>query len=216
MKAKLFLMLALSAASVSATAQAAKFSRSTGHRSAPSLQVWGFALGQPPTLIPCPTTRDGLFDSRSWSPTLDSTCMESPTHADTSADGRAKTLPVHFSRAEEPALAAGVHARSFALMILDGTVQGVVVRTSGLDSQKAVYAMLRKKYGTPTSVAKARGQNGRTEKAAEGISASWTMADLRVDFEGIGTTTDEGTIFITTASAFEQAMKSPSAPSMPE
>jgi len=214
MKARLILMLALTAAGISAAAQASHRARSP--TSAPSLQIFGFALEQPPTLITCPTTRDGLFDSRSWSPTLDSTCMESPTRADTSADGRAKTLPVHFSRAEEPALAAGVHARSFALMILDGTVQGVVVRTSGLDSQKAVYAMLRKKYGTPTSVAKARGQNGRTGKAAEGISASWTMADLRVDFEGIGTTADEGTIFITTASAFEHAMKSPSAPSMPE
>ena len=216
MKAMLFLMLALSAAGISVTAQAAKFTRSTGHRSAPSLQLWGFMLGQPPTLITCPTTRDGLFNSRSWSPTLDSTCMESPTHTDTSADGRAKTLPVHFSRAEEPALAPSIHPRSFALLILDGTVQGVLVRTSGLDSQKAVYAMLRKKYGVPTSVARAHGQNGTAGKAAEGISASWTIADPRVNFEGIGTTTGEGTLFIAMASAFEHAMKSSSAPPMPE
>ena len=202
MKAKLFLMLALSAASVSATAQTAKFTRSTGHRSAPSLQAWGFALGQPPTLIPCPTTRDGLFDSRSWTPTLDSTCMESPTHADTSADGRAKTLPVHFSRAEEPALAPSVHPRSFALLILDGTVQGVLVSTSGLDSQKAIYAMLKKKYGIPTSIAKTHGQTG-AGKSTEGIRANWVFADVRVSFEGIEATADEGKLSITTIGAVD-------------
>jgi len=211
MKAKLFLMLALSAAGVSATAQAAKFTRSSGQRSAPSPQILGFTLGQPPTLITCPTTRDGLFDTRSWSPTLDSTCMEAPTQADTSADGRAKTLPVHFSRSEEPALAAGMHARGFALLILDGTVQGVFVRTSGLESQKAVYTMLRKKYGVPTSVAKSHEQNS-TSKEAEGISASWIFENLRVSFEGVGAATDEGTLSITTASAIEHVMKSPSTP----
>jgi hypothetical protein len=210
MKAKLFLMLALGAAGVSANVQAARFTRSTGQRSTPDLQFLGFTLGQPPTLIVCPTTRDGLFDARSWSPTLDSTCMESPTQADTSADGRAKTLPVHFSRSEEPALAAGVHALGFALVILDGTVQGVLVRTSGLDSQKAVYAMLRKKYGVPTSLTKAHGQNS-TGKAAESIGASWIFADLRVSFEGIGTRTDEGALSVETASAFERAMTSPPA-----
>ena len=202
MKAKLFLMLALSAAGVSATAQAAKFTRSSGQRSAPSPQILGFTLGQPPTLITCPTTRDGFFDSRAWSPTLDSTCMESPTRADTSADGRAKTLPVHFSRSEEPALAAGMHARGFALLILDGTVQGVLVSTSGLDSQKAIYAMLKKKYGIPTSIAKSHGQTG-AGKPTEGISASWVFADVRVSFEGIEATADEGKLSITTLGAVD-------------
>ena len=204
MKASLFLLLVLTGAGVSATAQATKVVRSAGQRSAPSLQVLGFALGQPPTLIPCPTTRDGLFDSRSWSPTLDSTCMESPTHADASADGRAKTLPVHFSRAEEPMLAPGIHARGFALLILDGTVQGVVIRTGGMDGQKAIFAMLRKKYGVPTSVAKAQGHNS-AEKSAEGISASWVFTDLRVSFEGIDATTGEGTLSVTTPGAYDYA-----------
>lgn len=193
-------MLALSAAGISAAAQASH--RATSPTSAPSLQILGFALEQPPTLITCPTTRDGRFDNRAWSPTLDSTCMESPTRADTSADGRAKTLPVHFSRSEEPALAAGMHARGFALLILDGTVQGVLVSTSGLDSQKAIYAMLKKKYGIPTSIAKTHGQTG-TGKPTEGISASWVFADLRVSFEGIEATADEGKLSITTIGAVD-------------
>ncbi len=140
--------------------------------------------------------------------------MESPTHADTSADGRAKTLPVHFSRSEEPVLGPGIHARGFALLILDGTVQGVLVRTSGRDTQKAIYAMLRKKYGVPTSVAKAREQSG-TNTSAEAISASWIFADLRVSFEGIGATADQGTLSITTTRAAEYVTTAASASSTP-
>ncbi len=201
-------MLALSAAGIAATAQAAARLRSP--RSAPSLQILGFTLGQPPTLITCPTTRDGLFDSRSWSPTLDSTCMEAATHADTSSDGREKTLPVHFSRSEEPTLAPGTRARGFALVILDDTVQGLRVRTSGLDSQKATFAVLRKKYGPPTSVAGVHGQNS-AERSAASISASWVFTDLKVRFEGIDATTGEGRLFITTVGAYEYAELSKSA-----
>ena len=80
-----------------------------------------------------------------------------------------------------------------------------------LESQKAVYTMLRKKYGVPTSVAKSHEQNS-TSKEAEGISASWIFENLRVSFEGVGAATDEGTLSITTASAIEHVMKSPSTP----
>lgn len=166
------------------------------------MQIWGFTLEQPPTLIPCPADRNGVFDSRSWSASLDSTCMEPATRANTSADDRAKTLPVHFSRSEEPLLAPGVHARGFALLILDGTVQGVLVRTSGTDSQNAIYAMLRKKYGVPTALVKKHAQNGE-KKLSQSIGANWQFPHLRVSFEGREETTGEGTLSITTASAYD-------------
>ncbi len=210
MTGKLFLMLVLAAAS--GASQAAKHAKATFVKSAPSHQALGFTLGQPPTLITCPTAHDGSFDSQSWSASLDSTCMESPTHAEVSADGREKTLPVHFSLSEEPSIAPGVQARGLALQILDGTVQGVVVRTSGLNSQKAIYAMLRKKYGVPSSLAKKD-----AGAAADGIRAEWVLSDLRVSFEGVGATPDEGSLSITTAGAFQHAMNSPaSAQSLPQ
>jgi len=199
-------MLALAAAGGSA--QAAKRVRSSAPKPAPSLQAFGFTLGQRPTLLPCPTTKDGSFNSKSWSPSLDATCMESPTHGEVSADGRAKTMPVHFSHSDEPSLLSSIHARGLALQIFDGTVQSILVSTSGVDSQKNIYAMLRKKYGVPASLGK-KPQENRMGSPVEGINASWVFSDLRVIFEGIGATPDEGLLSITTTASFEHAAMSP-------
>jgi hypothetical protein len=198
MKARLFLMLALWA--VFAGAQAAHTDRRAQNRAAVTLQFVGFTLGQPPTLIACPTDRSGAFDSRSWSPGLDSTCMETPTRASISEQGRANLLPVHFSRAEEPLLAPGVHPRGLALLIMDGAVQGVLVRTDGVSAQNAVYAMLRNKYGVPTTLSKRRAPNA-DGKTSEIISASWRFSDLRIRFEGSTEATHEGMLTVTTAGA---------------
>jgi hypothetical protein len=206
MKAKLFLMLALAVAGGSV--QAAKRTRIATPRLASTLQVFGFTLGQSPTLVICPTTREGLFDSNTWSASLDSTCMDSPTHGAGSADGRGETMLVHFSRSDEPLLASGIHARGFALQILDGTVQGIFVRTGGAHSQKGIYAALRKKYGVPAALAMKHRQNERGA-TVDGISAAWLFSNLRVTFEGIGLTPDEGSLSITTPGSFEHAANPP-------
>jgi hypothetical protein len=202
MKARLFLMLALWA--VFGCAHAAKPARRAQARPVVSMQFAGFTLKQPPTLIPCPIDRNGVFDGRSWSPSLDSTCMEAPTRASSGANGRANILPVHFSHSEEPLLASGVHLRAFALLILDGTVQGVIVRIDGGSSQNAVYAMLRNKYGVPTTLSKRRAPNA-DGKASEMISASWRFSDLRIRFEGSAETTREAALSVTTAAASDYA-----------
>ena len=206
MKARLFLMLALAAAG--GTALAARRIRSSVPKPAPSLQAFGFTLGQRPTLLPCPTNKDGSFNSKSWSASLDATCMESPTPGEISADGRAKTVPVHFSHSDEPLLLSSIHARGLALQIFDGTVQSILVRTSGVDSQKNVYAMLRKKYGVPASIVRKPLAN-RMSEPVDGISANWVFADLRVTFEGIGATSDDGLLAITTPGSFAHAASSP-------
>ncbi|MBB6242600.1 hypothetical protein [Rhodanobacter sp. MP1X3] len=205
MKGRLFLMLALTVAGGSV--QAAKHTRGSTPKPAPSFEAFGFTLGQRPTLLTCPTTREGFFDGKAWSATLDATCLESPTHGEATADGRSKTTPVHFNHSDEPWVVSNNRAGSLELQILDGTVQGIRVRTSGVDSQKGIYAMLRKKYGVPTTLTKKHVPN-RIGAQLDGISADWLFSNLRVTFEGIGATPDEGSLSITTTGAFEYAMKS--------
>lgn len=202
MKGRFFLMFALAVAGGSV--QAAKHSRASTPKAAPSLEAFGFILGQPPTLVTCPTARDGSFDSRSWTAALDATCLEPVTKNDVAADGRSKTTPVHFNHSDEVRMISSSRADSFELQVLDGKLQGVLGRTSGADGQGRMYALLRKKYGAPTTLTKKREAGTRVD----GISAGWAFSNLRVAFESIAATPAEASFSITTAAAFEYAKSS--------
>jgi hypothetical protein len=191
MKNRFFLMFALMAA-VGAV-HATKHAGVSAARRAPSLEAFGFKLGLPPTLLPCPATREGVFDGRSWSATMDSTCLERPTSGGTTADGRSRTSVVHFNHSDDPRIVA---ATALSLQILDGTVQGIRVRTRGISAQKSVFAMLRKKYGVPSDLSREPLENG--SRKVDSIRAVWTFSDLEVTFEGAGATPDEGSFSIST------------------
>lgn len=189
-------MVALAVAG--APALAAKRPHVAVPKPAPGLEAFGFTLGQTPTLLTCPTTRDGSFDSRTWSAEMDATCLESASRK-VSADGRSKTSAVHFNHSDEARMIASSHVGGLELQLLDGKVQGIVGQTTGADSQSRVFAVLRKKYGTPATLTRKRLPGIRNK----GISARWKFSNLRVDFDGVGTTTTEGSFSILTTAAFD-------------
>lgn len=197
-------MLAL--AVVGAPALAAKQHRLSSLKPAPSLEAFGFMLGQAPTLLTCPTTRDGSFDSRTWSAEMDATCLESTDPDKVTADGRSKISTVHFNHSDEAWMISNSRAGSLELQRLDGKLQGIYGRTAGADSQSRIYAVLRKKYGTPATLTKKR----ITGTRIDGIHAAWRFSNLRVDFDGMGATTSEGSFSILTSTAFDYADAAPS------
>lgn len=197
MKSRLFSMFVFTAALAAVgCAHAARHASASAPKRAPSLEAFGFRLGLPPTLLPCPARRDGAFDSKSWSATMDATCLELPTQGDTTADGRLRTSTVHFNHSDDPRIPSAVALR---LQILDGKVQGIVVRTDGIRGQKAAFAMLRKNYGVPAELSRKPVDQGT--RKVDGIIAAWTFSDLRVTFEGVGNTPEEGSFSITTTGA---------------
>jgi len=202
MKGQFFLVLAL--AMVGGPTLAAKHPRVSTPKPAPSLEMFGFTLGQAPTLLTCPTTRDGSFDSKSWSAPMDATCLEPATKDRVSADGRSKTTPVHFNHSDEVRMLSSSRAESIELQILDGKLQGILGRTSGADSQKRIYTLLRKKYGVPTTVTKMR----MTGTRVEGISAAWIFSNLRATFGRTSGIPGEDSFTIVTAAAYDYAKSS--------
>ena len=199
MKGRFFLVVALTMVGVPKVA--AKHPRVSVPNAAPSLEAFGFTLGQTPTLLTCPTTRDGSFDSRSWSAEMDATCLELANREQISADGRSKTTPVHFNHSDEIRMVSSSGAGTFELQRLDGKLQGILGRTSGADSQSRVYAVLRKKYGVPVTLIKKRVPGTQVD----GLHAAWTFSNLRVNFDGIGATPREGSFSIITDAAFDHA-----------
>lgn len=180
---------------------AAKHPRSSVPKAAPSLEAFGFTFGQTPTLLACPTTREGLFDSRSWSAEMDATCLESASRDKASADGRSKVSAVHFNHSDEVRMLSNARVTSLALQELDGKLQGIYGRTIDADSQSRIYAVLRQKYGTPSTLIKKRVPGTRVD----GIRAIWKFSNLRVEFDGTGATASEGSFSILTAAAFDYA-----------
>ena len=197
MKGRFCLMVALAVAGASALA--AKHPRTSVLKAAPSLEAFGFTLGQVPTLLTCPTTKEGLFDSRSWSADLDATCLESASGDKAAADGRSKISAVHFNHSDKVRMLSHSPAGGLALQQLDGKLQGIYGRTTGADGQSRIYAVLRKKYGTPATLTRKRHAGTRVE----GISATWKFSNLRVDFESTGAATGEGSFSILTSAAFD-------------
>ena len=81
--------------------------------------------------------------------------------------------------------------------LIGGKLQSLFIKTSGLESQADVYAILLEKYGVATESEVTSFKNLMGAEA-EVIIARWRFDDLLIDFSGVSKTVSEGYIYVRT------------------
>jgi hypothetical protein len=82
-------------------------------------------------------------------------------------------------------------------LVVDGDLEQVIVNTAGLRWQDYWMVQLREKYGEPSSLRDVDKENGFGAVFASHV-AIWQFANLRVEFQGTGDSTDTGTTVVAT------------------
>lgn len=86
--------------------------------------------------------------------------------------------------------------------LVDGALGALLVNTSGWMSQSLIYSDIIAKYGQPTT-SRMVPMTNRYGARIDGIVATWSLPDLRIEFHGIMGNIDQGLLVIGTPAAVE-------------